>query len=105
VSTSLPIDAPVSSNAEEIIRDITAVGFPEGILDDLNPEPHRLSSEAIAHRVRSARRRQSPERQRKAIREVLTELELYGLGRDHGYEDGYERALADVLDCVHEAKS
>lgn len=98
-------DAPVSPDPEEIIKDITAVGFPAGILDDLDPEPHRLSSEAIAYRVRSARRRQSPERMREAIREILTELELYRVGYDAGFDAGYERAIADILNCVREVQS
>ncbi|WP_405071575.1 hypothetical protein OG558_19755 [Kribbella sp. NBC_01510] len=85
--------SPVSAEAQRIIEDITAVGFPEGILVDLNPEPHKLSSEDIAYRVRSARRLKSPERQREAIREVLTELELYGLGVDQGYERGWDARL------------
>ena len=99
-------DQPVSSDAEQIIKDITSVDFPEGILDDLSPEPHRLSSEDIAYRIRSARRRQSPERMREAIREVLTDLELYGIGRDKGYEEGWDARLNPAtmdLDDVAEA--
>lgn len=99
-------DKPVSSEAERIIKDITAVDFDEGILDDLNPEPHRLSDEDIAYRVRSARRLKSPERQRAAIREVLTELELHGLGYDRGYESGWDARLDPAtmdLDDVGEA--
>jgi len=99
VTTSSTTDEPVSSYAEDIIKYLLSFEHPAGAFDDVQSLPHRLSPEAISLRI-VAMKGQPYAAVRGRVVEILSELELHRLGFDQGYDEGYERAIADVFNCV-----
>lgn len=101
MNTSSPIDEPVSPTAEDVIA-TAADSTLRGLLNTMWAEPHRLSSEALADRVRSMRGG-SNDQIRAGLQQIMNELELHRWGYDLGFEAGYAEGQTISPSVDHEA--
>lgn len=85
MNTSSRTDEPVAPNAELLIIDLLQRHLPTVPWRELHSAPHRLSAGALQERIDSLRGL-SDDQIRSALVGILTELDLYRLGFDEGFE-------------------